>query len=156
MCNGMLQYNIADVSPFNPCINYFTSTELFIVCPVVYVQVLFGVVRMMGEEYRVGSSVFLQPGSFRFKNLAPVALIKKDKDKDKKVNTVLSAMHSRFTYSYCLLGRCAFSLFGKTMGDSVLTIKPITRIDNSMITYPFQLCSVCSLHYLRNLSFAFT
>jgi hypothetical protein len=56
---------------------------------VVYVQVLFGVVRMMGEEYRVGSSVFLQPGSFKFKNLAPVALNKKDKDKDVKVSIVV-------------------------------------------------------------------
>lgn len=118
----MLQYNIADVSLFSHCINYFTSTELFIMCPVVYVQVLFGVVRMMGEEYRVGSSVFLQPGSFKFKNLAPVAVIKKDKDRDKKVNIVLSAMHSRFTSGYCLLGHCALSLFGKTMDDSVLTI----------------------------------
>jgi hypothetical protein len=150
MCNGRLQYNIADVSLFSPCINYFASIEHFIVCSVVYVQVLFGVVRMMGEEYRVGSSVFLQPGSFRFKNLAPVSLIKKDKDKDKKVNIVLSAMHSRFTYSSCLLGHCAFSLFSKTMGDSVLTIKPTTRIDNCMIT------SILTLQYLWNSSFAFT
>jgi hypothetical protein len=44
---------------------------------------------MMGEEYRVGSSVFLKPGSFKFKNLAPVALNNKDKDKDKKVSIVL-------------------------------------------------------------------
>jgi hypothetical protein len=87
-----------------------------------YVQVLFGVVWLMGEEYRVGSSVFLQPGSFKFKNLAPVALTKKDKGKDEKVCIVLSAMFSSFTDGYCLLGHCAFSLFNKTMDDSVLTI----------------------------------
>lgn len=106
----MLLYNIADISVFSHCINYLTSTEFFIVCPVVYVQVLFGVVRMMGEEYRVGSSVFIQPGTFKFKNLAPVSVIRKDKDRDKKVNIMLSAMHSKFTNGYCLLGHCALSL----------------------------------------------
>jgi hypothetical protein len=69
---------------------------------------------MMGEEYRVGSSVFLKPGSFKFKNLASVALNNKDKDKDKKVGIVLSVMYSRFTDDYYLLGSCAFSLPNKT------------------------------------------
>jgi uncharacterized protein with GYD domain len=48
--------------------------------------------------------------------------MKKDKDRDKKVNIVLSAMHSRVTDCYCLLGHYALSLFGKTMDDSALTI----------------------------------
>jgi hypothetical protein len=91
-----LQYNIVDISLFSHYINYFTSTEFVIACPVVYVQVLFGVVRMMGEEYRVGSSVFLKPGSLKFKNLAPVALNNKDKDKDKKVSIVLSVIVFQF------------------------------------------------------------
>jgi hypothetical protein len=54
--------------------------------------VLFGVVRLRGEEYRVGTSVFLQPGSFKFNTSAPVAVTKKDKGKDEKVCTFLSAI----------------------------------------------------------------
>jgi hypothetical protein len=55
--------------------------------------VLFGVVRLKGEEYHVGTSVFLQPGSFKFKNSAPVALTKKEKVKD-EVCILLSAILS--------------------------------------------------------------
>jgi hypothetical protein len=56
--------------------------------------VLFGVVRLRGEEYRVGTSVFLQPGSFKFKTTAPVSLSRKDKGKDEKVCIVIPAMFS--------------------------------------------------------------
>jgi hypothetical protein len=56
-----------------------------------YVQVQYGVVRLRGEEYRVGTSVFLQPGSFKFKTSAPVTLSKKGNNKDQKVCIIMSA-----------------------------------------------------------------
>jgi hypothetical protein len=56
---------------------------------VIYVQVLYGVVRLRGEEYRVGTSVFLRPGSFKFKASASVTLTKKDSNKDQKVHVIM-------------------------------------------------------------------
>jgi hypothetical protein len=52
--------------------------------------VLYGVVRLRGEEYRVGTSVFLRPGSFKFKTSAPVTVTKKDNSKDRKVCVIIS------------------------------------------------------------------
>jgi len=63
---------------------------MLIALPFVYVQVLYGVVRLRGEEYRVGTSVFLRPGSFKFKASASVTLTKKDSNKDQKVCVIIS------------------------------------------------------------------
>jgi len=57
--------------------------------PFIYVQVLYGVVRLRGEEYRVGTSVFLRPGSFKFKASASLTLTKKDSNKDQKVRVIM-------------------------------------------------------------------
>jgi hypothetical protein len=54
---------------------------MLIALPFICVQVLYGVVWLRGEEYRVGTSVFLQPGSFKFKTSASVTLTKKDSQK---------------------------------------------------------------------------
>ncbi|XP_069697598.1 DNA (cytosine-5)-methyltransferase 1-like isoform X2 [Periplaneta americana] len=49
-------------------------------------EVLYGVVWLKGEEYRVGTSVFLQPGSLKLKKLFFPSTNKRDKIKDEKVN----------------------------------------------------------------------
>ncbi|KAJ9600521.1 hypothetical protein L9F63_026341, partial [Diploptera punctata] len=47
-------------------------------------EVLYGVVRLRGEEYRVGSFVFLQPGVLKFKNFSNGLITKKEKMKEDK------------------------------------------------------------------------
>jgi len=62
---------------------------MLIASPFIYVQVLYGVVRLRGEEYRVGTSVFLRPGSFKFKASTSVTVTKMDSNKDQKVCVIM-------------------------------------------------------------------
>lgn len=51
-------------------------------------QVMYGVVKWRGEEYRPGSFVFLTPGVFKFKS-GKAAVFKRDGRKDEKVSKYL-------------------------------------------------------------------
>lgn len=94
--------------------------EMLIAPPFVYVQVLYGVVRLRGEDYRVGTSVFLQPGSFKFKASASVTLTKKDSNKDQKVCVIMLDIVQIFRWLLCTGTPCRPTVQG-TCGNYILS-----------------------------------
>jgi len=74
---------------------------MLIAPPFVCAQVLYGVVRFRGEEYRVGTSIFLRPGSFKFKASASGTLTKKDSSKDQKVRVIMSDIMQTCRWLLC-------------------------------------------------------
>jgi len=116
----------------------------------VYVQMLYGVVRLRGEEYRVGTSVFLRPGSFKFKASASVTLTKKDSNKDQKVCVIMSDIMQTCRWLLCA-GTPCLSTVQETCGKLhiVFLFRHVRKITKSNSN----LSHVCPSVHMEQLGF---
>ena len=114
---------------------------MLIAPPFIYVQVLYGVVRFRGEEYRVGTSVFLRPGSFKFKNSASVTLTKKDSNKDQKVCVIMSDILQICGWLLCT-GKPCLPQFKRPMGNYILSsfLGTFAKLQKATISFVMFVC----------------